>query len=162
MSNEGLDQPLAERRGHQENCQLPKCYRDILPEHPAALPSTPPAPQQVTSECALTTDTPASPSCEQTPKNDSIKLLKSTWNKFGLFRQYHSTCFLDHNPNENITRDDLMDTSPDTFSGYPADSYHPYPTQSSFLLGEWYWNGGLKKTQSGFRDLIKIVGHPSF
>ena len=61
-----------------------------------------------------------------------------------------------------ISRDNLMDTSPDTFSGYPADSYHPYPTQSSFLLGEWYWNGGLKKTQSGFRDLIKIVGHPSF
>jgi len=55
-----------------------------------------------------------------------------------------------------------MDASLDTFSGNPADSYHPYPNQSSFLLGEWYWNGGLKKTQSGFQDLIKIVGHPRF
>jgi hypothetical protein len=30
------------------------------------------------------------------------------------------------------------------------------------LLGEWYWNGKLKKTLSGFQDLIKIVRHPSF
>jgi hypothetical protein len=55
-----------------------------------------------------------------------------------------------------------MVASPDSFSGNPADSYHPYLYQSSFLLGEWYWNSGLKKTQSGFQDLIKIVGHPMF
>jgi hypothetical protein len=162
----GLDQPLAERRGRRENRQLPKRYRDVLPEPPAALP---PAPQPVASECALTTSPatiPASPSSdsEQPPNVYSRvrRLLKSTRNKFGLFRQYHATRFPDHDPNEHITRDDLMDTSPDTFSGYPVDSYHPYPNQSSFLLGEWYWNGGLKKTQLGFQELIKIVGHPNF
>jgi hypothetical protein len=164
MNDEDLDQPLAERRGRRENRQLPKRYRDILPAPPAALP---PAPHlvTVTSESAPTASaaaTQASPSSEQTPNIYSRvgKLLKSTRNKFGLFRQYHATRFPDHDPNENITRDDLMDTSPGTF--YPPDSYHPYPNQSSFLLGEWYWTGGLKKTQSGFRDLIKIVGHPNF
>ena len=163
MNDEDLDQPLAERRGRRENRQLPKRYRDILPEPPAALP---PAPQPVMSECALTTSpaTMSSPSSEQ-PQNIrscDTKLLKTTQNTFSLFRQYHATRFPDHDPNENITRDDLMVASPDAFSGNSADSYHPYPNQSSFLLGEWYWNGGLKKTQSGFQDLIKIVGHPRF
>jgi hypothetical protein len=83
-------------------------------------------------------------------------------NKFGLFQQYHATRFPEHDPNENITREDLMDTSPNVFSSHPADPYYPYPGQSLFLLGEWYWNGGLKKMQSGFQDLIKIVGHPNF
>jgi hypothetical protein len=107
---------------------------------------------------------PALPSSEQ-PLNVEYyvrKLLKSARNKFGLFRQYHATCFPDHDPNENITHEDLMDTSPDTFAGYLADCYQPYPNQTLFLLGEWYWNGGLKKTLSGFQNLIKIVGHPSF
>jgi hypothetical protein len=106
--------------------------------------------------------TPASPSSEKTPNIylHVRKLLKSTQNKFGLFQQYHATRFPDHDPNENIMHDDLMDTFLDTL--YPADAYHPYPNQSSFLLGEWYWNSRLKKTQSGFQDLIKIVGHPNF
>ncbi|KAF8225725.1 hypothetical protein L208DRAFT_1305211, partial [Tricholoma matsutake] len=164
MNNEDLDQPLAERRGRRENHQLPKCYRDILPEPPPALP---PAPQPEALECTLTTSPatiPASPSSEQPPNAHSHvrRLLKSIQNKFGIFQQYHATHFPGHDLNENITRDDLMDTSPDTFPDHPADSYHPYPNQSSFLLGEWYWNGGLKKTQSGFQDLIKIVGHPNF
>ncbi|KAF8219029.1 hypothetical protein L208DRAFT_1557851 [Tricholoma matsutake] len=164
MSTEGLDQPLAECRGRRENRQLPKCYQDILPEPPAALP---PALQPVTSECTLATSpatVSASPSSEQPTNIYSCdrKLLKSTQNKFGLFWQYHATRFPDHDPNENITCDDLMVASPDTFSGNPTDSYHPYLNQSLFLLGEWYWNGRLKKTQSGFQDLIKIVGHPTF
>jgi hypothetical protein len=164
VNGEDLDQPLAERRGRRENCQLPKRYQDILPAPPAALPPAP-HPVTVTSECVPTASAAtmqASPSSDQTPNIYSHvgKLLKSTRNKFGLFQQYHATCFPDHDPNENIMRDDLMDTSPGTF--YPPDSYHPYPNQSSFLLGEWYWTGGLKKTQSGFQDLIKIVGHPNF
>ena len=164
MNYEDLDQPLAERRGRREHRQLPKRYRDILPEPPAALP---PTPQPVTPECAPTTSPTtisASPSSEQPPNIHSHfrKPLKSTRNKFGLFRRYHATRFPDHDPNENITRDSLVDASLDTFSGDPVDSYRPYPNQSSFLLGKWYWNGGLKKTQSGFQDLIKVVRHPCF
>ena len=102
MSDKGLDQPLAERRGHREHRQLPKRYWDILPEPPPALP---PAPQPATSECALTMSpatVSASPSSEQ-PTNISSgkrKLLKSTQNKLCLFRQYHATRFPDHDPNK--------------------------------------------------------------
>ncbi|KAF8220478.1 hypothetical protein L208DRAFT_1333525 [Tricholoma matsutake] len=164
MNDKDLDQPLAECRGPQENCQLHKHYQDTLPEPPAALP---PAPQPEASECIPTASPatiPASPSSEQPPNLYSCvrRLLKSIWNKFGLFWQYHAAHFPGHNPNENITCNDLMDTSPDTFPDHPADSYHPYLNQSSFLLGEWYWNDGLKKTQSGFQDFIKIVRHPNF
>jgi hypothetical protein len=54
-----------------------------------------------------------------------------------------------------------MDTTPDSLYN-PVKLYHPYPTQSSFLLGEWYWNDGTKKSQSSFNNLLKIVGHPDF
>jgi hypothetical protein len=81
-------------------------------------------------------------------------------NRFGLFRQYHATQFPDHNPDENVTLNDLIDTPPDGSSR--ANSYHPYPTLSSFLLGEWYWNDGVKKSHSSFSNLLKIVGHPDF
>ena len=42
------------------------------------------------------------------------------------------------------------------------DLIHPYPNLSSFLLGEWYWNDGLKKSQSSFTNLLNIVGHPDY
>ena len=83
------------------------------------------------------------------------KILKSTCNVFGLFQQYHTTGFPDHNPNENIVSDDLIDSSPNTLW---VETYHPYPNQSSFLLGEWYWNDGVQKSQSSFQNLLNIVG----
>jgi hypothetical protein len=55
-----------------------------------------------------------------------------------------------------------MDTSTDTPYSTPINPYHPYPTRSSFLLGEWYWDKGPKKSQSSFRNLLEIVGHPGF
>jgi hypothetical protein len=88
--------------------------------------------------------------------------LRSARNAFGLVRQYRGIRFPDHDPDENITSDDLMDSSPDISFNRPVNSYYPYPNQWSFLLGEWFWNDGVKKSQSSFQNLIKIVGHPSF
>ena len=34
--------------------------------------------------------------------------------------------------------------------------------KSSFLLGDWYWNGGIQKSQESFKELIKIVGASEF
>lgn len=89
-------------------------------------------------------------------------VLKSTCNIFGLFRQYYATHFPGQDPDENLSSKDLIDTFPNTSLSIPIDSYHPYPTRSSFLLGEWYWNDGAKKSQSSFKNLLKIVGHPGF
>jgi hypothetical protein len=90
------------------------------------------------------------------------KILTSPHNVFGLFRQYHATHFPEHDPDKNLTSKDLMDTLSNTSSNIPINSYHPYPTHSSFLLGEWYWNDGAKKSQSSFKNLLDIIGHPGF
>jgi len=90
------------------------------------------------------------------PASPVRKTLKSSCNMFGLFRQYYATGFPDHDPGEHIQLNDLH-----TSTSLVRD-YSPYPNQSAFLLGEWYWNGGKKKSQSSFQNLIKIVGHPDF
>ena len=158
---EDLNRSIAERRGRREHRQLPKRYRDVLPEPPAALP---PASVLTGAQIGTVTSPPitAAPALPQalSPVLSPVrKILKSARNVFGLFRQYHATSFPDHDPNENIVSDDLIDSSPDT---HPVETYDPYPNQSSFLLGEWYWNDGVQKSQSSFQNLLKIVGHPEF
>jgi Plavaka transposase len=159
----------AKRRSRREHRRLPKRFRDVLPERPAALPP----PFQPVSNSAQP-EPIAPPSSQEIPQaepprqeSSSVlsgvrKILKSTRNIFGLFRQYYATRFPEHDPVENLTSDELMDTTPDSPPSLTADTYHPYPNQSSFLLGEWYWNDGVKKTQSTFKNLIKIIGHPNF
>ena len=90
------------------------------------------------------------------------RILKSTCNTFGLFRQYHANQFPNHDPGENFSPDDLVDAPSNISSSLPAHDYHPYLNQSLFLLGEWYWNDSKKKSQSSFQNLLKIVGHPEF
>jgi len=43
-----------------------------------------------------------------------------------------------------------------------AKKFYPFPNESSFLLSEWYWNGGVQKSQESFHKLLDIVGHPDF
>ena len=158
---EDLDHSLAQRRGRREHRRLPKRYRDVLPEPAAALPPAfvPTGAQIGTVTSPPITAAPSLPQALSTVLSPVRKILKSTRNLFGLFREYHATNFPDHDPNENIVSDDLMDSSPDT---HPVETYYPYPNQSSFLLGEWFWNGGVQKSQSSFQNLLKIVGHPEF
>lgn len=132
--------------------QLPMRYRDVLPNPPAALPprpQSPPPTREVTPPLALTTPPPRT-------------ILQSSRNKFGLFRQYYATHFPVHDPDGHTTSDDLLDTASNDSLLDTANLIRPYPTLSSFLLGEWYWNDGLKKSQSNFANLLKIVGHPDF
>jgi Plavaka transposase len=169
VSNEDLNQSLAERRGRREHRQLPKRYRDILPDPPAALPPAPvyvlpeyAYPGSATPPAIVPAPAPA-PSQEPMPVVSGVRrLLQSARNIFGLFRRYHAIHFPDHDPDGNITSYDLIDSPPHISSSPMVDSYYPYQNQSSFLLGEWYWNDGVKKSQSSFQNLIKIVGHPSF
>ena len=152
MDYEDLHQPLAARRTRREHRQLPKRYRDIPPV-PAALPLS----LQIMPECIPTeSDVPQSPS-QQCSVLASLprKILKSTPNIFGLFRRYYATRFPDHDPDD-------LNMSTNQSSTPPVHSHGPYPNISSFLLGEWYWNDGERKSQSSFQQLLKIVGHPDF
>ena len=127
-------QSLAECRMHCDHRQLPKHFRDVAPEPPAALP---PLPLQAIADYPQ-------PSSQKpllaTPL--TRKILKSPRNIFGIFRQYNVTRFPDHDPEGHLTPDDLNISPSFTPS---AQSYSPYPNLSLFLLGEWYWNGGKKE-----------------
>src|ERR1700678_3197788 len=159
MDDETLHRPLAERRTRCEHRQLPKRYRDILPEPPAALP--PPSLQVTPEDTQKDSNGPQSISRQsQAPASlTDRKVLKLGRNGFGLFRQYFAARLPDHDPGEHITRNDLIESSNPSL---PVDRYNPYPNLSSFLIGEWYWNGGEKKSQASFEQLIKIVGHLEF
>jgi hypothetical protein len=151
MDLDWLEQSLAERRGRREHRQLPKRYQDMPPNPLAALPPQAPPPPAVEPMVP----SPSMPSLTR-------KILKSTRNIFGLFRQYHASDFPEHDPDENLTPEDLMDAISKTLPGPPMDSFHPYPNRSAFLLGEWYWNDGAKKSRSGFKNLLEIIGDPDF
>jgi len=152
---EDLDQSLAECRTHHGHRRLPKHYQDIAPEAPAALL---PTLQIIMASTQAELNVPRSLSLSPSlvPASPVRKTLKSSRNMFGLFCQYYMTGFPDHDPGEHIQLNNLH-----TSTSLVRD-YSPYPNQSAFLLGEWHWNGGEKKSQSSFQNLIKIVGHPDF
>lgn len=43
-----------------------------------------------------------------------------------------------------------------------VSEFGPYPNRSTFELGDWFWNRGALNSMSRFKELIKIVGHPTF
>src|SRR5580700_4554698 len=136
---------IAERRGRREHCPLPKSHRDMLPEPPAALPAAnvrrlsqfyievPSAPVALSeykplSSCSINRSQLAYANMS-TSSQVVRRILKSTRNGFGLFRQYYATQFPDHDPAQNLSSNDLVNPSP----ALSTNVYHPYPNQSSFL-----------------------------
>ena len=64
---------------------------------------------------------------------------------------------------------DLCESAPDsadapaiTGAGNDGTLFGPYPNESSFLLGDWYWNHGAQKSQKSFKELLDIVSSPIF
>jgi hypothetical protein len=43
-----------------------------------------------------------------------------------------------------------------------TNPFAPYPNENSFLLGDWYWNHGIQKSEESFRSLLRIVGDSRF
>jgi hypothetical protein len=185
---EDLDcRSLAERRAPR-NRQLPKRFRDILPEHLPFLPPTPEsslavAQHPLTLQPFLSPPPPAdsSNSPESSPSSSSLapslssrvlQTFRSSRNKFGLFRKYLSNRLPSHDPEEYVDLHGLSDgpagmagiTSPSSSRQHPESEtdFYPYPNESSFLLGHWYWNGGNQKSRESFRELLDVVGDPGF
>ncbi|KAL6307409.1 hypothetical protein BKA93DRAFT_816023 [Sparassis latifolia] len=47
----------------------------------------------------------------------------------------------------------------------PSSAAHlwgPYPNESSYRLGRWYWNGSTMKSKGDFKDLVGVLSHPRF
>jgi hypothetical protein len=84
-------------------------------------------------------------------------------NAFGLFRKYCSGQPPSHDPEDNIELADLCDNRTDTSQSLNSPNiFFPFPNESSFLLGEWYWNDGIQKSQESFSKLLSIIGSPDF
>jgi hypothetical protein len=153
VDEDDLGQPLAQRRNQREHRRLPKRYRDTESEPPARLPST-----SLQTLPEIVQEEPDAPQCPQRLPCQVKQILQSACDRFGLFRQYYANCLPEHDTSPDSSSNGLIDASLPTV---PVNIY-PYPNQSSFLLGEWYWNDGEKKSQSSFQNLLQIVGHPSF
>ena len=85
----------------------------------------------------------------------------TSFNAFGLFCWYEiRQTFLVHDPDEYMSLIDLSNIP--THTNVTQPTFSPYPNQSSFLLGDWYWNGSVQKSQQSFNNLIKIITDPEF
>lgn len=155
---------LAERRTRRLNRQLPKRFRDDVPQ---PLPLLPPEP-------AIYPLVPAStPLIDSTSSRLRVRqTFTTTRNAFGLWRRYETDTFPSHDPEERVDwqqfvddplsyadQEDLEDAS---MSPSDQKPFGPFPNKSAFLLGDWYWNHGSQKSQDNFRKLVAIIGDKDF
>jgi hypothetical protein len=145
---------------------LPKRFRDLLPE---PLPSNLPGPRVTSNPLPDVSKSPSVVNTAGTSATSSSlehacdvvrQFFVSPRNAFGLFRQYNTLTPPSHDPEEHISIEDLVDMA--TAETPKVHPFHPYPNLNAFRLGEWYWNGGLQKSQASFKDLLSIVGDPQF
>ena len=40
--------------------------------------------------------------------------------------------------------------------------FYPYPNESSWRIGDWYWNQGAQKSKQSFKSLVEIITSTSF
>jgi len=157
------DISLAERHPRRRNVLLPKRYRDILPQPAPSLrppefrsPSPPPASNTATEADATATDHIAQPSL----RSRARRIFHTPRNIFGLVRQYFAVQLPTVDPEDYV--DTSLPSAPIESPTQLHSKWWPFPNKSSFLLGNWHWNGGLQKSQSEFKNLIDIVGDSHF
>ncbi|KAG0704711.1 hypothetical protein DFH29DRAFT_997405 [Suillus ampliporus] len=161
IDEEGLS--LAQRRSRHIGAPMPVRYRqydDVLPQPPLSVPSSQ-TQQPEFNPPVNSTDT-------------SIRAQTSSWappfrtvrNVFGLVRQFFTSTSPSHDPEEVVTLLDISSVPVASPADIPTElsdmSFHPYPNQSSFELGHWYWNGSVQKSQQSFKELVDIVRCPDY
>ena len=178
--------PIAERRSRRPRV-FPMRFRDNVPR-PLALcpPSSADLIKPSAEICSAHKQLPCeegathSPPSSQSSAFSQIIHFRTPANLFRLVRKYFTSSPPSHDPEELFEFPDLCDGhgESDSIDGpnqqHPAPdavtpgtllentSFGPYPNESSFLLGEWYWNGGWQKSLEDFKSLLDIVGRPEF
>lgn len=150
----------------------PRRPRDTLPQAPAALP--PPILASHTPSQHSTSDDPSSHSLPQPSSANAgspgPSHARSVPNVFRLYREYSSSVFPTHDPDEksNLVSilSEMSTTVPEVSkSGVTlpsgTQSYHPYPNWSSYRLGSWYWSSSALSISS-FQELLEILLDPRF
>lgn len=170
---EDLTTPLDESRPRRFNRRLPERFRDVIPHPPPRLP--PPDCPTITPDSPLDSDSNPNPDpnnaapsdTDSRPRSFGIRqIFRTPRNVFGLVRRYFTNQLPSVDPEEHVTLQDLSSTpqaelSADSVAN-PVAAFYPFPNESSFRLGHWYWNGGVQKSQQSFKDLLDIVGDPAF
>ena len=138
----------------QTNHRLPKRFQDELPHPPPIL------------EAQHTNAGPSSASETHQgarPRSPLGWVFTSAKNVFGLFCQYQSANHPTYEPDDQLTLEDLFNiTSSHNTPQETPPNFYPYPNWISFLLGDWFWNGGTTKSQASFDSLIDIIGGADF
>lgn len=157
---------LAERRTRRKNRNLPLRFRVPLPQPlpPVILPvdADPPIAAELTPPPAVPTSSIRSLSRGRFTTQRNI---------FGLFRRYFSPEPPSHDPEGFIGLHDLSEEHLQRVQNLPpmnvapgsltVPAFYPYPNESSFQLGDWYWTG-TQKSQESFNRLVKIISSPTF
>jgi Plavaka transposase len=155
------DRPLAARRARRLHRRLPKRIRDILPE-----PAPPLPPPPTMADIETTVAVPSTPArITESIVGCVRRVLRTPRNTFGLIRQYFADKFPEHDPEENLSLQDLSSlpaTDSQDSTAASTKNFYPYPNENSFRLGDWYWNHGAQKSHEDFRALLDIVGDASF
>ncbi|KAG1896724.1 uncharacterized protein F5891DRAFT_1192847 [Suillus fuscotomentosus] len=162
--DEGLS--LAQRRSRRTGVPMLLHYRqydDVLLQPPPSVPSSLPGKQLESNlpENFIDASTRARASLPAPP-------FRTARNVFGLVRQFFSVTPPSHDPEEVINLQDISSIPASTPAEPPVPAephdalFYPYPNQSSFELGHWYWNGSVQKSLQSFKELTDIVGCPDF
>ena len=174
--------PLSIRRTRRANRRLPKRFRDMLPEAPlpllpqdvdAAFGVGPPQANSNPRPSATATSPSTNHSSSQAdPTAQSARLpskpravLITERNSFGLFRVYDEASIPSINDPEDQSGADPLPTKTHGVSQSLPSSinpFHPYPNESSWCLGDWYWNQGAQKSKDSFKQLVQIITSPDF
>lgn len=91
---------------------------------------------------------------------------RTALNAFSVYREY-ATGPPDHDPDTNTSVDDLLVNGDvrerDATLQTPEDNpYIPYPNQSSYLLGDWFWSNGNLKPRADLTRLVGTLQDPGF
>ena len=184
-----LSTSLAERRTRRPRV-LPQRFRDDIPQPLAQFPppladlsNLPAETHPAREQSLIDITTQASPGDRPSARSRITQCFRTPRNTFRLLRQYFSSSPPSHDPEELVDFSGLCNDhgnlfndvhSPlcsiavtvDTIASIPklkaSESFGPYPNESSFLLGDWYWNGGRQKSLEDFRSLLDIIGRPYF
>jgi Plavaka transposase len=154
------------------NRQLPLRFRDELPQPPPSFPlenipqpSTAPDPQHPSTSTSTSTEEGVCPSlAAQVQVGFPIRRIFTTpRNLFGLSRRFYGTDRPPDNPESEITLQDLSNISvPHNSLQLESAAFYPFPNRNAFLMGDWFWNGGVQKSIKSFRELMNILGDPEF
>lgn len=97
--------------------------------------------------------------------SSGLKVIETQRNAFGVFRRYLAPAIPSHDPDQLLRTDSagLSDIPANRSEAPTAENlFGPYPNQSSFMLGQWYWCGGAQKSKDDFQKLVGIIADADF